>query len=96
MSNKKLNSVSKQKRKLAIITVQSWTILLNLESFEMERSREDSLRAILKVKDWNSEQQKHEALVDHLQVGEYRFGQPRPGRKYLQVYTFHWDMIVDL
>ena len=38
----------------------------------MERSRENSLRAILKVKDWNSEQQKHEALVDHLQVGLYR------------------------
>ena len=52
----------------------------------MARSREDSLRAILKVKDWSSEQQKHEALVDHLQVGLYRFGGPRPGLKYLQVY----------
>ena len=72
----------------------------------MERSRENSLRAILKVKDWNSEQQKHEALVDHLQVGLlYRFGHPRSALELLQVYCFqrkrssHFSlgsMIVDL
>ena len=76
----------------------------------MERSREDSLRAILKVKDWNSEQQKHEALVDHLQVGLYRFDGSRPGLEHIQDYscggefgqfskskghhTFHLDIIV--